>query len=145
MKNILEDGTIEYLDKEGKRHRNGDKPAVVYPNGTRFWYHHGKPHRGNDKPAYTSTSGCATWWVNGLRHRNGGPAIVDTYTHIYYQNGVLHRTDGPAVCGETHDTYYQFGELHRLSGQAQWDDGYWIYGKIYSKFKFLIIKWMIGS
>ena len=57
--------------KEGKRHRDGDLPALIYANGTQCWYKEGKLHRDShfpgredDLPAVI----CADkveWWVNG--------------------------------------------------------------------------------
>ena len=42
--NIWSDGTREWL-KNGKLHRDGDEPAIIYPSGTREWYRDGKRHR----------------------------------------------------------------------------------------------------
>ena len=47
----LPDGTIEYRNAEGKRHR-ADGPAVTRPDG----------HQ--------------EWWLNGKRHRADGPAVI---------------------------------------------------------------------
>lgn len=46
----LSDGTQEWLC-HGKRHRDGDRPALICLNGTQAWYQHGKFHRDNDQPA----------------------------------------------------------------------------------------------
>jgi hypothetical protein len=70
------------------RHRDGDFPAMEWPNGTKFWFILGKIHRDNDLPACEWASG-KSWWVLGKRHRdNDLPAVenVDGYKE-WYKNG----------------------------------------------------------
>ena len=62
MKLVMSNGTIKYFNDEGKLHRE-DGPAVIYPDGTKFWY------------------------VNGHRHRLDGPAIIRPYQKRWYVNG----------------------------------------------------------
>lgn len=59
----------------GDLHSDGDEPAVVYANGTKWWYRHGKIHRDN-APAILWWNGVEEWWRNGVRHRSGGPAVT---------------------------------------------------------------------
>ena len=49
-KRTISSNKIEYR-KNGILHRDGDKPAVIYNDGTMFWYKEGKIHRDGDKPA----------------------------------------------------------------------------------------------
>ena len=69
-----EDGVRRYLNQAGQRHRV-DGPAVIWPDGSLFWYQNGVLHR-EDGPAVTYTNGDKSWWLNGYRHRIGGPAVV---------------------------------------------------------------------
>lgn len=67
---------IEYF-KNGKRHREGDKPAIIRAIGTLEYYLHGKKHREGDKPAVVRTNGTEEYFINGKRHREGDkPAII---------------------------------------------------------------------
>lgn len=80
-------GTKFWYNKEGKLHRDGDLPAVVYPDGGREYYR------------------------NGVTHRDRGPAVVmpsfnDSYKVKYYRNGKIHRVGGPAVYRSGHKEYW---------------------------------------
>jgi hypothetical protein len=80
-------------------YRDGDKPAIVYPDGTLIWCKNGLRHRDGDKPAFIGANGTVVWYKNGLRHRDGDkPARIwaDGNLH-WYKNDVYHRTAGPAV------------------------------------------------
>lgn len=47
-------------------HRDNDLPAIIYPNGTKFW------------------------WVNDKLHRDNGPTIIwSDGTKAWYQDGEL--------------------------------------------------------
>ena len=86
--------------KDGKRHRDGDLPAVVFENGDAVWYKDGKRHRDGDKPAVVFVSGYCAWFINNKRHRDCDlPAIVyDECKQSWYRHGKLHRDIGPADC-----------------------------------------------
>ena len=58
-----EGNILYYLD--GKLHRENDKPAVEYSDGTKEWYRKGQLHRENDKPAVEWSDGMKEWWLNG--------------------------------------------------------------------------------
>ena len=58
-----------------KMHSENDQPAVVYANGTKWWYREGKIHR-DGAPAVIFPNGVEEWWQNGRRHRDGGPAVI---------------------------------------------------------------------
>ena len=81
------DGTKHWF-KNGKRHRDNDKPAAIYTNGTKCWYKNGKCHRDNDKPAIIRSDGTKYWFKDGECHRdNDRPAI--TYANgskYWYKN-----------------------------------------------------------
>ena len=67
-------GTRFYYNCEGQLHRE-DGPAVIYANGTCFWYVNGLLHRLN-APAGIYASGTEEWWQHGQLHREDGPAVV---------------------------------------------------------------------
>ena len=73
----IENGAQVWRNIAGKLHRDGDKPAVVYSNGTQEWWVNGQRHRDNGLPAIVRADGHQEWWVNDLRHREGGlPAVI---------------------------------------------------------------------
>ena len=45
----------------GLLHRNNDRPAIVWKDGTQEWYWRGKLHRGLNKPAIIESDGTQTW------------------------------------------------------------------------------------
>jgi hypothetical protein len=57
------DDRIEIHNSEGKLHRDGDKPAVIFSDGSRWWYKEGKLHR--DKPACIDRNGSKYWYKDG--------------------------------------------------------------------------------
>jgi hypothetical protein len=72
---IDEDGYKDWLDANGKHHRD-DGPAIVID--TVGWYR--------------------AWFQHGVRHRDNGPAVENANGHkAWYQYGVRHRDDGPAI------------------------------------------------
>lgn len=46
-------------------HRVGG-PAIIWPDGSRFWYRNGRPHR-DDGPAIEWADGTSEWYRNGIR------------------------------------------------------------------------------
>jgi hypothetical protein len=89
---IWADGS-QYWFKHGKLHRDGDLPAQIHSNGTQLWYQHGKLHRDGDLPAAICSIGTQSWYQHGKRHRDGDlPALIRADgTHIWYKHGELHR------------------------------------------------------
>ena len=72
----------------GVVHREGDKPAVIYKNGTKEWRLFGKLHREGDKPAILRNNGNEEYYINGVRHRNfGRPAIKNLHSQDYFEFG----------------------------------------------------------
>lgn len=109
-------GSMFWRDQEGQRHRNRDKPAVIFADGTQEWWWHGKKHREGDKPAVIFSSGTQEWWLNGQRHREGDqPAAISAFgTQEWWFNGQRHREGGrPAV-------------VHNNELQEFWVSGRWI-------------------
>ena len=74
----------QFWYKNGKRHREGGLPAVVFmgrdlfcPGGYNEWWVNGVRHREGGLPALEAQNGHSEWWVNGVRHREGGlPAFT---------------------------------------------------------------------
>ena len=86
--------------KNGKVHRDGDLPAIIWTDGTKEWCKNGRPHRNNDLPALIQDDGTQVWCKKGLFHRNGDkPAIIYlSGTQIWFKNGKYHRdNDKPAI------------------------------------------------
>jgi hypothetical protein len=78
---------IWYLNDD--YHRDLDRPAWIWPNGTKGWYQHGNNHRDNDKPAIISSNGTKFWCQHNKWHRdNNFPAkIWDDGGMEYWVNG----------------------------------------------------------
>jgi len=99
--------------KNGKMHRDYDKPAYEYSRDLLFsgadkWYQEGMLHRDNDLPAIISRDGVQQWFQNDLRHRDKGrPAVVFPNGEKWWcKEGRLHRgNDLPAVIFPDH--YYR--------------------------------------
>jgi len=62
----------QYWYKEGKYHREGDQPAIIFSNGDQVWYKEGKRHRDGDQPAIIFLDGYQSWWKEGnfIRYKN---------------------------------------------------------------------------
>jgi len=43
-------GTQYWYNKDGQFHRENDQPAIIYEDGSKFWYLNGKRHRDTDLP-----------------------------------------------------------------------------------------------
>lgn len=75
---IDEVGTVYTYNASGQLHSFDDRPAIVYESsGAQYWYKNGKLHRDRDKPAVIDREGAQYWYKNGKFHREGDkPAIV---------------------------------------------------------------------
>ena len=137
---ILLSGKKEWRDTSGVLHRNGDQPAVVYPDGGEEWWCHGELHRDNGRPAVVRTNGSQEWWRHGGFHRDDDlPAIIHSDgSEEWWQNGKLHRSGGqPArMYMNGSQEWWQNSELHRdddlpaivhLDGSQEW----WRHGKLH--------------
>ena len=103
----------------GKRHRDHDKPALIYSDGSKQWWVNGKCHRDHDQPAIIWAFGTKEWWVNGKHHRDHDqPAVI--YNDIrkeWWVHGKRHRDRGqPAVI------YYDGTKQWWIHGIRQHDD-----------------------
>lgn len=61
---VVDKSGNQYWFKNGKLHRDGDKPAVINIKGYRDWYQNGKLHR-LDGPAMESPNGEGWWFYLG--------------------------------------------------------------------------------
>ena len=93
------EGGYQAWYRNGQKHREGDLPAGIYPNGDRVWYQNGQRHRQGDLPAVILANGDQSWWQNGQLHRERDlPAIIYAGgNQSWWQNGLRHRDDGPAI------------------------------------------------
>ena len=96
----LDSNGFQLWYKEGKIHRDGDLPAIIYSYGDQAWYKDGKIHRDGDLPAKIYTNGDQHWYKDGKLHRDGDlPAIISSNGDQYwYKDGKKHRDgDLPAI------------------------------------------------
>ena len=60
-----------YLDDESGEfilHSFDDEPAMIYDNGTKFWFKNGKKHRDNNLPALIWYNGDVVFYKNGKQY-----------------------------------------------------------------------------
>jgi ribosomal protein L25 (general stress protein Ctc) len=111
---IYSDGTQKWY-KEGILHRDGDLPAVIYCEN-QYWYKEGKIHREGDLPALIYSDGTQKWYKEGRVHREGDlPAVIYwNGDQEWYKEGKCHRDgDLPAMIRKNGDRkLYSVGELH---------------------------------
>ena len=72
-----------YFDEEGRRHRE-DGPAVDFTSGLKIWYRHGEVHRSGGEPAMIIPDGTKYWVIDNKWHREDGPAIVRSNGQKHY-------------------------------------------------------------
>jgi len=100
-------------------HRDNDKPAVEWSDGTKSWYQNYKLHRDDDMPSREWSDGTKEWYKNYKLHRdNDTPAIERANgTKEWYQNGKQHRdNDKPAIeRANGSKEWYQNGKFIRSS------------------------------
>ena len=100
-----------------------------YSNGDKHWYKDGKAHREDDKPAVELSSGDKYWYKDGLPHRDGGPAVEQINGDKYwYKDGKYHREDGPAVEYISGNGYYYLNG--KEYSKEEWYDK--LFGKKYN-------------
>jgi hypothetical protein len=63
---ILVDGRREWRLTDGGLHRDGDLPAVIWPDGTREWWYMRRRHR-KSGPAVVYPDGGFLWYWEGER------------------------------------------------------------------------------
>jgi hypothetical protein len=137
--------TIGRTYRNGLLHSYMDQPAAVSDVlHTKFWYKNGKRHREGDLPAVQSATN-SEWYKNGKRHREGHlPAVVFKGRNLFsggeynewWVNGVLHREDDlPAIESKNgRCEWWNKGQRHRegdlpaltsSSGYSEW----WVNGE----------------
>ena len=114
-----------WRNEAGRVHRDGDKPAMIYADGTQAWFQDGQLSRGDDKPAMIYADGSQEWFVNGKHGRDGDqPAIVTaTGEKSWLKDGRFSReNDKPTVITEDGTQFWyrtgsKLGILHREGGK----------------------------
>ena len=71
---IKNDKEVTWYFRDGRIHRDNDKPAIIWKNGSISYFNMGKRHRTNG-PARIGHCGEKEWYFNGRRHRADGPAV----------------------------------------------------------------------
>jgi len=98
-----------YLDEYGKfiYHSFDDEPAIIWKNGTKYWYKDNKIHRDNNLPAVIWSNGNYEYYKNGERYwfidgeeeyydineveekfKNNIIKLYKVYTNILKDNGI---------------------------------------------------------
>ena len=73
----IDNNSNMYWYKDGKLHRDNDRPSIIYKCNTRCWCKNGVFHRENDQPAVVYSNGDKLWYYRGEYHRdNGKPAVI---------------------------------------------------------------------
>lgn len=85
---IFEQGGYRYTTVDGELHSVDDAPAMVYPDGTQWWYRGGKVHR-DGAAAILWHNGVEEWFQDGKRHRDDGPAVS-----LPDEDGITHSRRG---------------------------------------------------
>ena len=87
---MTSDGVTKYF-KDKILHRDGDLPAIIERNGSKWYYKYGKLHRDNGLPAVEYSNGGKRWYVNDVLYRGGNlpPIILSDDTRYLYKNGIL--------------------------------------------------------
>lgn len=125
-----EDGTKNYKwYKEGKLHREGDKPAIIDTDDIvthEKYYIEGYPYREEDKPDsvwYENDKIIKSEWHDGkyLHREEDKPAVIEEFPdgrilYKWYEYGDLHREGNPAVM-----VYLNGVEI--LEERQWWDHG----------------------
>lgn len=144
------------FDSNGKLHSFDDQPAIVWPCGSKAWYHHGVQERGNnysliryhadgewvkcwtingiadrvDGPAWEYSDGSTVYFKDG--RRNGKSTYLNSKNKIwriaYYQNGKLHKTDGPAVIEDGRSEWWLYDI--QFKNKAKWEKALEILAKL---------------
>jgi hypothetical protein len=106
-------GTLLWFKKNGQRHRDDDKPAVIESTGRLAWYKNGILHRDDDRPAVIDATGALSWWKNDKLHRDSDkPArIYADGSLAWYKNAKWHRTTGPAVINQNNKKEYWINDV----------------------------------
>ena len=82
---ITPKGTKIWKNKEGRYHRENDKPAIEFSDGGKVWYINGKKHRENDKPAIEDSDGQKEWWINGKFIKQNYDSNETVYNNKFFE------------------------------------------------------------
>lgn len=129
------DGTLMYLTKDGKYHRE-DGPAIEHLDGHKEWWVNGQLHR-VDGPAIEHADEIQEWFIDGKKYSeeefkqrdsdmNSAKMTIDKNGNkIYLKNNQYHRISGPACEYANGDkSWFINGQLHRVGGPAcEYADG----------------------
>ena len=58
----------EWKNDRGQPHREGDKPALIYDNGTVVWCKDGKLHRLDGRPWNVTSREDDPWFIEGIQY-----------------------------------------------------------------------------
>ena len=82
-----------YLDDDGEfiTHLFDDEPALIYNDGTKFWFKNGKKHRDNNLPAVIRYNGDVEFYKNGKQYWfiNGEEYCNRTEVKEKFKNKIL--------------------------------------------------------
>ena len=84
----VEKGDVYYTKSSASNsplHRD-DGPAVIKPDGSKWWFQDGKHHR-VDGPTIEMADGTKIWMLFGNIHRIDGPAVIDDNGRRWYIEG----------------------------------------------------------
>ena len=84
MKEVDGFGYIRYHNSDGRHHRE-DGPAIIWPDGSTFWWLHGHLHR-EDGPAIIWPDGTEEWFLKGTKHK------FEDYVNKIYPNDCPEKT-----------------------------------------------------
>jgi outer membrane lipoprotein-sorting protein len=131
---IDNDGTEFWLNKDDVLHRENDKPAVIFADGTKLWIRNGKLHRDNGPAITYPDSMCAS--VEDIKNMQEYTVKIDNNgtERWYNKDEKLHRDDDEpaAIYYDGTKYWYKNGKLHRENGPAaifaSGYEEYWVNG-----------------
>lgn len=69
--------------ENGRIHHAGDKPAVIWDDGSCEWHVYGLRHRNHGKPAEMYAMGLQGWWSNGRALKFRSVTNFDVHSMCY--------------------------------------------------------------
>ena len=84
---ILNDLEIDFLKLSNGIEVNNvelSTSLIEYANGDKYWYKNGKLHRENDKPAIELFSSGKSWWINDNFIKCNWDKFGDTYSDKFF-------------------------------------------------------------
>lgn len=142
---IDRDGYKEFRLKSNHNLHNTNGPAIVYPDGSNWFYRDGKLHNLKG-PAANWSNGSKEYWVNGRLHRRNEPAVNwPSGTEWIYQYGrlvdltlekLIAKGEKPVAKIQGVQAHWINGKQHNPNGPAViWEDGtveHWFNGKLHN-------------